>query len=254
MRHKSGFTLIALPAFAGVSDCFQQNKRSKSRRLSQGLSIVELLIGIAIGLFILAGASAMLVNSVTNSRRLLLETRINQDLRATMDLISRDLRRGAYWGNSLAGTVATGSASITQPNPYSAVTVGGSIQVNYAYTRDAVENNALDNTTEAFGFRLNTTSKAIQMNMGESWQTLTNTDILIIPAFVITPTETTIDVRAACAKPCTDTATAPTCPRIQVRSYNLTLTGTSKTDAAVSRTLHSQVRVRNDAMIGTCPA
>lgn len=233
---------------------FHRNKRSKPKRFSQGLSIIELLIGVAIGLFILAGASAMFVNNITNSRRLLLETRINQDLRSTMDLISRDLRRGAYWGNSLAGTVATGSASVTQPNPYSAVTVGGSTQVNYTYTRDTVENDVLDNTTEEFGFRLNTTTSAIQMNIGGTWQTLTNTDILAISTFAITPTETTIDIRASCAKTCTDTSSAPTCPRIQVRSYNLTLTGTSKTDAAVSRTLQSQVRVRNDALAGTCPA
>lgn len=235
------------------NDHFHRNKRSKSRRLSQGLSIIELLIGVAIGLFILAGASAMFVNNVTNSRRLLLETRINQDLRSTMDLISRDLRRGAYWGNSLAGTLATGDPSVTKPNPYSAVTVDGSTQINYTYTRDAVENDTLNVPTEQFGFKLDTTVNAIQMNIGGTWQTLTNTDILTVSAFSITPTETTIDVRAACPKTCVDPVT-PSCPRIQVRTYNLTLTGASKIDPAVSRTLQSQVRVRNDAMLGSCPA
>lgn len=233
---------------------FARNNRSKPKRFSKGLSIIELLIGVAIGLFILAGASAMFVNNVTNSRRLLLETRINQDLRSTMDLISRDLRRGAYWGNSLAGTLATGDPSVTKPNPYSNVTVAGSTQVNYTYTRDAVENDTLNVPTEQFGFKLDTTVNAIQMNIGSSWQTLTNTDILTVSVFTITPTETTIDVRAACPKTCIDTVLAPSCPRIQVRSYNLTLTGTSKVDPAVSRTLQSQVRVRNDAMLGTCPA
>lgn len=231
-------------------------KRSTSRRLSQGMSIIELLLGVAIGLFILAGASTMFVSNVTNSRRLLLEARINQDLRATMDLISRDLRRGAYWGNSLTGTLATGSVSSTVTNPYSAITSTGSTQIDYAYTRDATENNALDASTEQFGFKLNTTTHAIQMNIGGTWQTLTNTDILTIPdsGFTITPTETAIDIRTACAKTCTDTVLAPTCPRVQVRTYNIVLTGTSKTDSAVSRTLRSQVRVRNDAMSGSCPA
>jgi type IV pilus assembly protein PilW len=225
-----------------------------ARRWSKGITIVDLLIGVAIGLFILAGASAMFVNNVTNSRRLLIETRINQDLRSTMDLISRDLRRGAYWGNSLAGTLATGSTSTTQPNPYANVTLTGSTQVDYTYTRDTVENNTLDASSEQFGFKLDTATNAIQMNIGGTWQALTNTDILTITAFAITPTETTIDVRAACAKTCTDTVLAPTCPRIQVRSYNLLLTGTSKTDTAVSRTLQSQVRVRNDVLLGSCPA
>ena len=232
------------------------NPRSKSRRLLLGMSIVELLIGVAIGLFILAGASAMFVSNVTNSRRLLIEARINQDLRATMDLVTRDLRRGGYWGNSLTGTLASGSTSVTQANPYSSVAMTGSSQVDYAYTRDATENNALDAGTEQFGFRLDTTTRAIQMRLGGTWQTLTNTDILSIrdTGFTITPTETTIDIRAACAKTCTDTLLAPSCPRVQVRTYNIVLTGISKTDTAVSRTLRSQVRVRNDALAGSCPA
>ncbi|SFC10913.1 type IV pilus assembly protein PilW [Polaromonas sp. OV174] len=239
------------------------NARFKSRRLSLGMSIIELLIGLAIGLFILAGASAMFVGNVTNSRRLLLESRINQDLRATMDLVIRDLRRGGYWGNSLDGTLATGSLSTTVQNPYSAVTRTGSTQIEYAYTRDGTENNALDAGTEQFGFKLNTTNHAIQMNIGGEWQTLTNTDILMIPndGFTVTPTETAIDIRAACAKTCTDTVLPPSvptstqnCPRIQLRTYNIVLTGTSKTDAAVSRTLRSQIRVRNDALSGSCPA
>lgn len=233
------------------------NDRARFRRLSRGMSIVELLIGVAIGLFILAGASAMFVSNVTNSRRLLIEARINQDLRATMDLVTRDLRRGGYWGNSLTGTQATASPSGTQANPYSTVALTGSSQINYSYTRDATENDALDASTEQFGFKLDTTAHAIQMNPnpGGTWLTLTNTDILRIPdtGFTITPTETTIDIRAACAKTCTDTLLAPSCPRVQVRTYNIVLTGISKTDAAVSRTLRSQVRVRNDAITGSCP-
>ena len=240
---------------------FNRRKRSVARRFSQGMSIVELLVGVAIGLFILAGASALFVGNVTNSRRLLLESRINQDLRATMDLVTRDLRRGAYWGNALAGTLAVGSTSVTQPNPYAAVIASASStsgQILYSYSRDPAEDNALD-STEVFGFRL--TNGAVQMCFGGSssttctnWQTLTNTDIVTISAFAITPTETSIDIRAACAKPCTDTLLAPSCPRVQVRSYNIVLTGTSTTDSAVTRTLRSQVRVRNDAMAGSCPA
>lgn len=231
------------------------NTRSRSKRLSLGLSIVELLVGVAIGLFILAGASAMFVGNVTNSRRLLLEAHINQDLRGTMDLVTRDLRRGGYWGNSLAGTLAAGSGNTTVLNPYSVITRTGSTQIDYAYTRDSTEDNALNASTEQFGFKLNTSANTVQMNIGGIWQTLTNTDILTINTFQITPTETTLDIRASCAKTCTDTdPTLPNCPRVQVRSYNIVLTGTSKTDAAVIRTLRSQVRVRNDAMQGACPA
>jgi type IV pilus assembly protein PilW len=234
-----------------------RGKSFSTRHLMHGLSIVELLVGMAIGLFILAGSSALFVANIASSRRLALETRINQDLRATMDLITRDLRRGAYWGNALEGT----RANATQANPYAAVTLTPATnpsQILYSYTRDTTENNSLDNN-EVFGFRLS--AGAIQMCMGGSsasscnnWQTLSNTDILRISALSIAPTETTIDLRAACATNCTDTALAPSCPRIRIRSYNITLTGSATSDAALSRTLRSQVRLRNDALLGACPA
>ena len=88
----------------------------------RGLSMVELMVGIALGMFLVAGASTLFVNHLDNSRRLLLEARLNQDLRATADLITRDLRRAGYWGNALQGTVATGAGSTTVVNPYRSVT------------------------------------------------------------------------------------------------------------------------------------
>ena len=228
----------------------------KQRRLARGMSIIELLIGVAIGLFILAGASAMFVSNVTNSRQLLLESRFNQEMRSTMDLISRDLRRSAYWANSLKGTTAVGSSSLTQRNEYASVTLTDSNQIGYAYSRDATENDALDGATEQFGIKLDTGTQAIQFFIGDTWRTVTDTNILRIPntGLVITPTVTAIDIRAACSKPCTDSSSAPTCPKILVRSYNIVLTGNSAANAAVSRTLRTQVRVRNDAVTGSCPA
>jgi len=232
-----------------------RSQRSSHRRSSSGLSIMELLIGMAIGLFILSGSLSLFATQIASSRRLGLETRFNQDLRATLDLMTRDLRRGAYWGNALAGT------SLAQHNPYAAITLTPVMdprQILYSYARDPTENSSLD-SNEVFGFRL--AGGAIQMCFGGSsastcnnWQTLSNTDILTISKFSITPTQTEIDVRAACAKTCTDSALALTCPRIQIRNYAITLTGTSTSDAALSRTLRSQVRVRNDALVGSCPA
>jgi len=76
---------------------------SRSRLLrghSIGLSIVELLVGIAIGLFILAGATLVTSTQLSNNRLLLLETQIQQDLRSTADLITRELRRSGYWGGA----------------------------------------------------------------------------------------------------------------------------------------------------------
>lgn len=226
-----------------------------SPRAARGLSIVELLVGVAIGLIVVAGASALFVTNIISARQVLLEARINQDLRNTMDLITRDLRRGAYWGNSLSGTLIVGAATTTTANPYAGVSwTPGTSTLAYGYM-DTTGNNAVASGLERFNIRQN--GSAIQMNVaGTTWTNITNTDILTIPTggLAITPTETSIDLRAACPRTCTDTLLAPTCPRVTVRTYDIVLTGTAVSNAALTRTLRSQVRVRNDAVVGTCPS
>ncbi|MES1161637.1 MAG: prepilin-type N-terminal cleavage/methylation domain-containing protein, partial [Rhizobacter sp.] len=62
-----------------------------------GLSLIELMIGVAIALFIAVAGSTLLVGHLRENRALLLEARLTQDLRTAADLITRDLRRAGYW-------------------------------------------------------------------------------------------------------------------------------------------------------------
>lgn len=55
----------------------------------RGLSLVELMVGITVGLFVVAAAATLVANQLSDNRRLLLETQVQQDLRATMDIITR---------------------------------------------------------------------------------------------------------------------------------------------------------------------
>ena len=61
-----------------------------------GYSLVELMVGITIGLFIVAATSLMISTQLSGNRRMLLETQLNQDLRATADIITRELRRASF--------------------------------------------------------------------------------------------------------------------------------------------------------------
>jgi prepilin peptidase dependent protein B len=235
----------------------------------RGLSIVELLVGVAVGLFLVAGAATMFVTNLGNSRQLLVEARINQDMRATTDLIARDLRRAGYWGNALAGTVATVTAGVsaTTPNPYRAITPGTGI-VEYAFSRDIAENNTRDNN-ENFGFQRAVVNGVgvVQMQVGMgNWQTVTDPQSMDVTAFNVTPTETTVDVRTACAVACCSDAdvTAGTCatrniaagascPTIRVRQYAVALTANAIGNTRVTRTMQTRVRPRNDEYAGVCP-
>lgn len=249
-----------------LSTSLERPGRSRSQ---VGLSIVELLVGVAVGLFLVAGAVTLFVSNLGNSRQLLLEARVNQDLRAAADLITRDLRRAAYWGNALSGTVASGSTSTTTPNPYRAISFGTGL-VEYAFSRDAAgaEDNTLEND-EQFGFRRTVQGGVgvIQLKLGaDNWQTITDPQTIDVTDMNVTPTETTVDVRDACARACCSDAdvaagtcavatiaAGATCPSIRVRQYQLVLTANATGNAAVARTLQTRVRPRNDEYNGVCP-
>ena len=216
---------------------------------SRGMSIVELMVGVAVGLIVVSSAIRMFAETLSSSRHLLSETRVIQDLRAVGDLVTRDLRRAAYWDNAILGTLAVGAGSTTTANPYVAVATSGGAQITYAYTRDATEDNALG-AGEQFGFRLHDEQVEMQTSQG-TWQAVTNPAAVRITGFTITPQVTVLPLGHLCPKTCA--AGTPNCPTVTVRRMDLLLRGQSTRDAAVVRELRSSVRMRNDQFDGVCP-
>ncbi|MDE2092484.1 MAG: hypothetical protein KGI87_01395 [Burkholderiales bacterium] len=226
------------------------SRRPFARRAERGLSMVELLVGTAIALFIAATGATLLAGNLRENRALLLEARLMQDLRSAADMITRDLRRAGYWGAAIGGVWAAGAASAAA-NPYTALSPGAAASdaVSFHYSRDVNENNAVDGN-EQFGFRLR--NGAIEMQLGAAnWQALTDTGTLRVTAFDVTPTVQDIDLQGYCASACpAGSATCP--PHQQVRSLAVAITGRLVGDAGVSRSVRSQVRLRNDPVIGAC--
>ncbi len=218
----------------------------------RGLSLVELLVGVAIALFIAAAAATLLAGHLRESRAVLLEARLMQDLRTAADLVSRDLRRAGHWGAAVDGVWLAGASSVAA-NPYAALapTTAASDAASFRYSRDATENGVVD-SNEQFGFRLR--NGAIEIQLGAAnWQALTDTGTLTITQLSVTPTVQELSLEAFCAAPCA--AGATTCPpRQQVRSLALAITGRLVADAAVTRSVRSAVRLRNDVVIGACAA
>ncbi|MDP3819953.1 MAG: prepilin-type N-terminal cleavage/methylation domain-containing protein [Burkholderiales bacterium] len=220
-------------------------------RAQRGLSLIELMVGLAIGLFITAIGGTLLASHVRENRSLLLEARLMQDLRTAADVITRDLRRAGYWGSATAGVWSAGTTGVIT-NPYATVAPdnAASDAVSFRYSRDATENNAVD-SNEQFGFRLR--NGTIEMLLGGSgWQALTDAGTLTVSAFSVTPSVERIDLQGSCSKACP--AGSTTCPPQQeVRSLALLISGRSATDAGVTRSVRSQVRLRNDSFTGACP-
>lgn len=222
----------------------------KARTPQRGLSLVELMVGIAIALFIAATGTTLLAGNIRENRSLLLEARVTQDLRTAADVIARDLRRAGYWAAATDGVWSAGTSAAVA-NPYVALAPGAAASdaVSFRYSRDTVENNLVDGN-EQFGFRLRNGVVEMQLGAG-NWQALTDPGTLVVTAFVVTPTVEEISLQNLCSSPCPPaSATCP--PRQQVRSFALVMNARSVADANVTRSLRSQVRLRNDSMVGEC--
>ncbi|MBI5258736.1 MAG: prepilin-type N-terminal cleavage/methylation domain-containing protein [Burkholderiales bacterium] len=214
----------------------------------RGLSLVELMVGVTVGMVVAGGALTLFARNLGGSRQLLLETRLNQDLRAAADLVTRDLRRAGYWGNAILGTKAIGATAVTAQNPYRTVATPSGSEIAYEFSQ-GTENDTLD-AGENFGFRLDNGALQMQSTTG-TWTSLTDNTAVTITAFAITPTVTTLDLGYLCPKACG--AGTPNCPTVTVRSYAVLLRGQSVKDSSVVRSLRSNVRLRNDALAGQCP-
>jgi prepilin-type N-terminal cleavage/methylation domain-containing protein len=76
----------------------------------RGFSLVELMIALAAGLIVSAAVVAFLLSSFKSNGEYVISTRLTQDLRNTLDLVSRDLRRAGYDQYAVSG-MATGRIS-----------------------------------------------------------------------------------------------------------------------------------------------
>lgn len=231
-------------------------------RLAHGVGIVELLVGLAVGLFVVAGALMLLAGFTDENRRLLLETRLEQDLRATSDLVTRDLRRAGYWNAASTGVWFNGGPTVPPQNPYSrlssapcadpatltqATTTSYSTSLCYAIQASGDSNDTIDGP-ELFGFELDSGVLYAVID-GSARQPLSDAKTIFISDLVITPSSQTLDASNYCKSGCS----GANCPQVVVREYEVLIKGNLPGDSSVSRFLRSNVRIRNDHFGGACP-
>jgi type IV pilus assembly protein PilW len=229
------------------------------RKFQRGLSLVELMVGITVGLIVVAAATLLVTSQLSDNRRLLLETQVQQDLRATADIITRELRRSGssgtaeyYVASATLPPSFPASAGQPQPNPYQGLTVntGPASNVEFRYKRN-------DSAVGPFGYQL--VGGVIQTNFSalqSGWQDLTDSNVVVIDQFVLTQDPWT-PVKLPCPKPCLPAAGQPPdyCyPSIGVRTLTVKIVAHSRTDATISRTIESKVRLRNDNLTFNSPA
>lgn len=76
-----------------------------------GFGIVELMIGLAVGMVVVAAAMSLMTTTLSNSNDSIKMARLDQELRQVMTMLSRDLRRATAWDAS----VDVARVSLTTP-------------------------------------------------------------------------------------------------------------------------------------------
>ncbi|MEO6278118.1 prepilin-type N-terminal cleavage/methylation domain-containing protein [Roseateles sp.] len=252
------------------------NRTTMSVR-QRGLGLVELMVGITVGLIVAAGASMVAVNQINEHRRLMLETQIQQDLRTTADILQQDLRRAGFRGRAElgvwapptdVGTLGETAALTASVNQFTALvkTDNASLRsLTYQYARpssgsDYSETGVL-REVEHFGFKWDKREGVQELYLlvgavgGENWQPITDRASVKIKGFDIDIDEQSVYVGEFCDKPCNlPPATTGLCPKHVVRKVRFTIVGEAAHDSNVKRTLSGVERLRADEVIGACPA
>ena len=92
-----------------------------------GFSLIELMVAMVVGLIVVLAVLALVVSIMKSNRQTLQSTRLNQEMRATLAVISNDLRRA----RSVIDPFST--AVLVTGNPYKAVSTSAGSCVIYAY-------------------------------------------------------------------------------------------------------------------------
>lgn len=232
-------------------------------RRQRGLSLVELLVGVALGLFIVAGAVTLAVSHLRDARRQVLESKVNQELRAAADLIARDIRRAGYWHNATKG-VWQGAGSTAMTSNYSPVTASSDSLV-FSYARD--DNDALDGNEQ---FRIERVVDSasgrgvLRFNNGSGLQPITDVNTVNITSFDPDDSMGMADTERLCLVKYCPNSTVTTCPAgaantypaLHVRTYTIRIAAESAVDSNVKREIVETVRLRNDLLVNVngCPA
>jgi hypothetical protein len=223
--------------------------------LQRGLTLIELMVSIAVGMLLVLAITQFFVGQVIGNTDLLKVTRLNQELRAIMDLTVRDIRRGGYWADAVSGVWYEGTPGVTA-NPLQSITVGSTVNpdstttpgssIKYAY--DANGNGAIDDD-ENFTIRLNTTDHSVELVQGINTVTttpLSDTGTTTITALTFSPELFPAPVTITCVVPGSN-------PVLTVRELKISVTGRLSSDATVTRTMQETVRIRADYIVGACP-
>jgi type II secretory pathway component PulJ len=251
--------------------------RERRRRSSQcGVTLTELMVGLTVGTLVLSGTTAVYLMTTKAAAENIRHARLNQELRAVIEIMQQDIRRAGYWALPKGADPAENPFQNQIGDIEHDLRTGAAIDepagscLTYAYDLNAnarvgfcdgcasigppFDNDAYDRSNmEMFGFRLRGAS--IQMRTRRTsgseltfdcrsgwWEAITSGEILVTRlSFSIRTRPINLNPAKARTDIC---ATADLCQ--QIRTVEILLAGQLTEDPGLHQTLSASIAVRND--------
>ncbi len=229
-----------------------------------GASLMEVLVAMSISLVVTASMIALMANSLGTTARIVKMTKLADDMRVAMQMVTRDVRRSSYNANSFYCYANNNCAS-----DGSALTLAAAIDFVDANDDGVDDDNCFTflmdrdhdgNSTEdgAGGFRRVTDPQAgvdvLEMWTGDSaancgspagttgWVQITDPEVVEITSFSINDDLSYTEVVQ------TDADGNPTLTQV-VRKFRIDLQGQLVLDDNITRHVEDVISVRNDQLL-----
>lgn len=249
------------------SDNIRSCRQSLTRQA--GFTLVEMLISSAISLILIAGVLTITLGVMGNSAKNLKRTHLVQELRATMSLMVRDIRRAGFNGGGVSAFLTNGNNPFTQV-PYMVNVPGANSTgscILYAYDErrgnPPAANGVLDvgsGIDERHGFRLS--GGKVQIFSGNNggpfnctssgWQRITSSQVNITQLVFDASNEQCFNVSVIPNQLLANCNVVLPAGQLKAKLLivKITLQGTLDTEPNVVRSLHDTVKIRNVQVTG----
>lgn len=248
---------------------------------NKGFTLVELLIGMVIGLTVLAGATYVYVTIVSSSASTLKASKLNTQVMSMMSIMVNDIRRAGYWStftetpssnpfSQINNTAVTVLDSMASDTPITLGTNADGQCITFSY--DQNENGVLDTDLEHFGYRLNAGNIEIRtagaVSDGDScasgtWSALSDDELYTITRLSFNSQDSACvntrepdglnndgvgaeddDEERDCYLQVPTAGSGDT--TVETRDIQITISASLKNDPDVTTSITQSVRVRND--------
>jgi len=218
----------------------------------RGLSLVELMVGLSVGLVITAAAAAMFLNQLREQQALRAEVQLQQELRAVTEIIRQDLRRAGFdnQAHSLLWQTSDPKGLIDRTPGWQLTRGNGKPgqgdEVRFHYAKLRSDNRSINERIQR-GFKLD--GAQMRYLVGGQWQPLTDPQMSEVLCFEARLSEQTLPTDGLCR--CADAS--PCTLKWTVQWLDIQLKARHRRWPEIVRASRIQTLVRNDALAGACP-